>query len=141
MKSTAINLVLISLCFLVPSPTFGQIFYGNTEGLIEKTLRSGGYDGHLTKQLRTLGDEAAVSIARVVSDASLTRPEVDMILTLLQDSFSDVSQIQLASNRQPRVAFLLLRYLEYSVQDSALRIRISEARKALTKVSSQPAAK
>ena len=122
MKTTAINLVLISLCFLVPSTTFGQIFYGNTEGLIEKTLRTGGYDGHLTKQLRTLGDEAAVAIARVVSDASFTRPEVDMILTLLQDSFFDVSQIQLASNRRPRVAFLLLRYLEYSVQDSDLRI-------------------
>lgn len=87
---------------------------------------------------KPLGDEGAVAIARVISDRSLTRAEVEMVLTLLQDSFSDVGQIQPASNRQPRAALLLLRYLEYSADDPELKKEIAETRKLLAKASALP---
>jgi hypothetical protein len=79
------------------------------QSIIEESILTGALDGHVEKHLRTIGDEGSIEIARAISDKDLSAPLMLLVLTLIQDCFSDVSQIPVKSNRNPRVALLLLR--------------------------------
>ena len=105
-----------------------------TQEMIANLLRTGMYDGHLTKRLRTLGDESAVDIAKAISDRSLSSPEIDLILLMVSDAFSDPSFIQVESDRDPRVSLLLLHYLECSAQEASVKDRIAATRKTLLRL-------
>lgn len=126
------NKIFIVLALVAASSVSeAQMPPGYPEERISAFLRTGVYDGHMRKMLMLLGDQGAVAIARVISADPLSDLHLDSILLLLRDSFSDVSLIQEPSNREPRVALLVLRYLECSTQDPGLKRKIEETRKSL----------
>ena len=113
----------------------GQTPEENARSLVEKALWKGEMDGHVIKDLRVLGDSGAAVIAKVISIERLDSLQIEGVLELLQASFSDPNSVPVVSDRQPRAALLLLRYLEFATQDSNMRKKIEDARRSLPKIS------
>lgn len=139
--------IIGNLCIVLMIVAASRVCEGQTpqEGYAEEriatSLRTGSYEGFLTKMLRLMGDQGAVAVAKVISDRPLSDSEFEFVLSYLHDSFSDVSLIHEPSNREPRVALLVLRYLECSTKDPGRRREIEETRRSLPALPVPPVAK
>jgi hypothetical protein len=100
----------------------------SSEEVMARALRTGMMDGHLTKQLRTAGDGAAVALTKLLGDRSLSDPEIETILVFLSDAFSDLAAVQVAPDREPRATLLLLKYLSCVTQNPELRRKMVDTR-------------
>jgi hypothetical protein len=124
------RMLFVLICALGPQIVLGQGRVLSLEELIARTLSTGLYDGHLTKQVRMLGDAAAVTLTKVLGEKSLTDIEVDTVLTVVSDAFSELTLVAVVSDREPRTALLLLKYLDCRTESSStLKQRVSETRK------------
>jgi len=86
-------------------------------------------EGHDQKVIGELGDASAVLITKILSDRNLTSQTIDNVLVVLGGSFADPAHLAIASDREPRTALLLLRYLDISTSDVGLKRRIADTRK------------
>lgn len=98
------------------------------EDLIKTAITSGGWDGHMQKQFGKLGDAAAVTITKLVSERRLSTTEIDSVLAVLSVSFADPALVETPADREPRAALFLLRYLDLLAQDSGTKKKISDTR-------------
>jgi hypothetical protein len=129
-------LLLTLLSSIVIRPALAQIDGNDYQSMIGKAIDTGGMDAHVEKHLRTLGDQGAVEIGRAISDKLLTPSQMLIVLTLVEDSFSDTTQVTDESNRTPRLALLLVRYVEISAkEDRSVERSAAETRKLLEAVS------
>jgi hypothetical protein len=77
------------------------------------------------KQIYRLGDLAAVALLKILNDDELvTSSNLPAALSLLQESFAYAELIPHESDRQPRVALLLLDHLRQGAQDAETKLQI-----------------
>jgi hypothetical protein len=131
-------LLFTLLSGIVIKPAFAQGEENDYQSLIGKAIDTGGLDAHVEKHLKTLGDQGAVEIGRAISDKPLTPSQLLIVLTLIEDSFSDTTQVADESNRTPRLALLLVRYVEISAkEDRSVERSAAETRKLLEAASAR----
>jgi hypothetical protein len=99
---------------------------------IEIFVFGGFNDGWGDKQMRRAGDSTAVALTKVVSDRVLNHDQIEDALYILDMAFSDPSLIESPSDRDPKTALFVLRYLDFSTNDAALKARIEQTRKHVT---------
>jgi hypothetical protein len=86
------------------------------------------FNGWGVKQMRRAGDSAAVALTRVLTDRELSSNQIESAAYILDSAFSEPSWIEKASDREPKTALLILRYLDRCTQDIVLKGKIAEAR-------------
>jgi len=107
--------------------------------LLETAIFDGLIDGHVDKYLRSAGDRGCVEIERIISDKPLTSQQMLVVLSLIQDSFVDITQISVEEDRTPRVALLLTKYLELaSGGDSGVKVAATTTKNLLTQIHPEP---
>jgi hypothetical protein len=74
-----------------------------------------------------MGDAAAVVVTRVLAGRAVGTAEIDSVLVVLNSSFADPSMVR-ASDREPRTALFVLRYMDSSTSDAKLKQRIADTR-------------
>jgi hypothetical protein len=102
---------------------------GDPERIIRRIVDDGISEGHDQKVIGRLGDASAVLITKILSDKNLTSKTIDNVLVVLEGSFAEPALVAIASDREPRTALLLLRYLYISASDTGLKRRIADTRK------------
>lgn len=119
---------VLACVLMLPNLTVIPNSQSESERIIRRMIKTGTYEGHDSKVIGPMGDEAAVIAAKVLGGRALSTPEMDTVLTILYQSFADPSQVDGADSRKPRTALLLLRYFELSTQDTGLKGRIESTR-------------
>ena len=118
------------ICLTVILSALGNIQAGgDPERIIRRIVDDGISEGHDQKVIGRLGDAGAVLITKILSDKNLTSKTIDNVLVALEGSFADPALVEVASDREPRTALLLLRYLDISTSDIGLKRRITDTRK------------
>jgi hypothetical protein len=85
------------------------------------------------KQIYRLGDLAAVALLKILNDEELvTSSNLPAALSLLQESFAYPDLISHESDRQPRVALLLLDHLQQGAQDAETKLQIGRTMELIT---------
>ncbi len=91
-------------------------------------LARGGYEGQAEKLVNRLGDQASVALTKIVSGDKLGTQQIDEALMVVRMAFSAPWIVQNEADRQPRTTLFVLRELELSTSDLALKNRISDVR-------------
>jgi hypothetical protein len=99
------------------------------ESVIRRMVDIGFHEGHDQKVVGRLGDAGAVLVTKILAGRDLTPSTVDNVLAVLYQSFADPTFVETTSDRQPRTSLLLLRYLDSSASDAALKKRIADTAK------------
>jgi hypothetical protein len=107
-----------------PEPTLQQT--------IEKFIYGGFREGFGNKQIRRGGDSSAVAVTKVVSDRVLNDDQIEDALYILDMAFSDPGLIESPPDWDPKTALFVLRYLDLSTHDAALKAKIEQTRKHVT---------
>jgi hypothetical protein len=135
MKKTLSIFILLSLIGCVCT---GQSQQPSTH-LLQTAIFDGLIDGHVDKYLRSAGDRGCVEIERIISDKPLTSQQMLVVLSLIQDSFVDITQIPVEEDRAPRVALLLTRYVELaSGGDSGVKVAATATKHLLLQIDPEP---
>jgi|SRR5579872_2833315 len=119
--------VFASLALLVCGVVHGQAI-PSAEQVIRREVETGIFDGHDSKVLGNTGDAAAVLVTKIFAGREFTPANIDATLTVLRSSFADPSLVRIADDRQPKTALFVLRYLDNSANDPALKKSIKETR-------------
>ena len=101
---------------------------GAPERVVRRIIDQGLLDGHDHKVIGDMGDAAAVLVTKILAGRDLTTGNIDGVLVVFESSFVDPRFVSTAADREPRTALLVLKYLDASTADPALRKRISETR-------------
>jgi hypothetical protein len=132
------RLIAVCACILLFQAASGQTPGRTLRQSIEGILSSGIWEGQAVKQLRRAGDAAAVAITKIISDKNLSNHEIETVLDMLDASFSDPTWVEVVPDREPRTALLVLRYLDCSTQDVALKRKVAETRKHILEEIAKP---
>src|ERR1700687_1251673 len=114
----------ICAALVLSSLTYSQGI-SDAERVIRRIVDSGLLDGHDQKLIGPLGDAGAVLVIKTLAGRNLTSNTIDNALTVIDGSFADPTHVEALADKQPRAVLLLLRYLELSTNDSALKKRIA----------------
>lgn len=96
------------------------------EYIIRRMIDTSFFEGHDQKVIGRLGDAGAVLVTKVLAGRDLTTRAIDNALMVIVDSFTDPSFVETVGDRQPRTALLVLRYLDLSTRDAALKKGIAD---------------
>ena len=123
-------LMVLLASILLAGSAFSQT-PSTPETMITHMINSGEYEGQNSKVIGPMGDAAAVVVTKVLADKSITSNQIDSVLVILYSAFADPSMVEVVSDRQPRTASLLLRYLDLSTQDRQLKERIMQTKRTI----------
>jgi len=90
---------------------------------------TGAFEGHDQKVIGRLGDGGEVLLTKILAGRDLTSNTIENALVVLGGIFADPTFVETTGDRQPRTALLLLRYLDLSTKDAALKKRIADTGK------------
>jgi hypothetical protein len=122
------RLTLAIFLIVVSATVHGQA--GNDpEHVIREIVDTGFIDGHSQKVIGPLGDSGAVFLTRVLGGRDLTPKAIDDALEVITESFADPRLIQAASDKEPRTAMLVLKYLDLSTDNVGLKRHVANTRK------------
>jgi hypothetical protein len=121
-------LAFVSVALLTSA--FGQAV-NDRERVIRRTIDQGISEGWDQKILGGMGDAAAVLLTKILGGEDLNPTKIDMSMVVLYEAFADPRTVEPASEREPRTALLLLRYLDLESKDAAQKKRIAETVKYL----------
>jgi hypothetical protein len=99
------------------------------EYVIRRMVDTGIFEGHDQKVIGRLGDAGAVFLTKILAGRDLTSNTIDNALVVIEGVFAGPNLVEVAGDRQPRTALLVLRYLDLSTTDDALKERIADTRK------------
>jgi len=99
------------------------------EEMIRSIIETGMFEGEMQKHIGKMGDAAAVVVTKVFAGRDLTPLDIKMALVVVRSAFADPRDLPIEADRQPRTTFLLLRYLDFSTHDPALKQDIAHTRK------------
>jgi len=94
--------------------------------VIGRILDRGLLEGQDSKVLGGTGDAAAVIVTKLLGGRSLSPAQIDLVLIVLNMSFTEVAP---SPEAEPRTALFVLRDLDLSTSDAQLRGRIAQTRK------------
>ena len=118
------------ICLAVILSALGNTQAGSDpERIIRRIVDDGISEGHDQKVIGGIGDAGAVLLTKILADRVLTSNTIDNALVVLGEVFADPAFVEIPSDRQPRTALLLLRYLDLSTNDAALKKRITDRTK------------
>jgi hypothetical protein len=119
---------MLSFCAVLLLSTLACGQTGNDpERVIRRIVDAGSSEGHDQKVIGRLGDAGAVLLTKILADRNLTSNTIDGALVVIDGVFADPTFVEVADDRQPRTALLLLRYFDLSTNDTALKRRIADA--------------
>jgi hypothetical protein len=98
------------------------------EETVRRVIQLGGISGWDDKELGRMGDAAAVDVAKFVGGDNLSEQQAGSVLAVLQLAFSSPKLVATPSDREPRAALFVLRYLEATAANAAVKQRVAEAR-------------
>jgi hypothetical protein len=124
MKTTS----ALCVCLLLIGLGEGQTV-ARPEDIISRMIETGVLDGHDQMVIGRLGDGGAVLVTKVLGDRDLTSSTIDNTLIVIGRLFADPTFVEPAADRQPKTALLILKYLDLSAKDPALRKRIADTEK------------
>jgi len=125
------RLLLILIALAMVSSGFSQDTILSSEEMVGNALRTGMVDGHVTKYFRSAADAAVVTLIRVLGEKTISDTEANELLVFIADAFSDLQAVEVVANREPKAALFLLKYLDCSTQDPALKARIAATRQSV----------
>jgi hypothetical protein len=144
MRASLLALLLATLSMSAAGQGTGQVGTLRSDDA-EHTVRTalaqfsqGLYTSWAEKDLNRLGDASSVALTKVLRDKDLNAADVDHILAVITMSFAAPKLIQVDSDRQPRTALFVLKYLDSLTVDPKLRKRIADARALLARVATSP---
>lgn len=118
----------VCVALILSSLAYGQP--GNDpEQVVRRIVDTGFIEGHDHKVIGGLGDAGAVLLTKILAGRDLTSGTIDNALVVIDSVFADPRFVEATGDRQPRTALLLLRYLDLSTNDAALKKRIADATK------------
>jgi len=103
----------------------------NNEGVVRQVMAQAyqqTYTSTGQKQLRRLGDAAAVALTKVIGGRVLDQHDVEPLLLILELSFGDLRFVETTVDREPRTTLVLLNYLDSVTSDAALKQKIASTR-------------
>src|ERR1700730_4329011 len=100
----------------------------DVEHVIRRIVDSGISDGHDQKVIGTMGDAAAVVVTKILAGRNLTALNIDGALVVFESSFAYPHFVSIVADREPRTTLFVLRCLDSSTSDPALKKRIEEAK-------------
>jgi hypothetical protein len=115
----------IGVALILSSAAYGQTG-SDPEHVIKRMFDTASYEGHDQKVIGRLGDVGAVLVTKILAGRDLTQQTIDTALVVIEGSFADPNFVEAASDRQPRTALLLLRYLGLSTSDPVVKKRIAD---------------
>lgn len=119
--------ILVVFSLILASLAPGQSQETTTpEHVIGRILDRGLTEGQDSKVLGGTGDAAAVIVTKLVGGKSLSPAQIDLVLIVLNMSFTEVAP---GPEAEPRTALFVLRELDLSTNDTQLRGRIAQTRK------------
>jgi hypothetical protein len=119
--------VFVSI-FSCPLASYSQAG-SDPEQVIRRMITTGALEGHDSKVIGPMGDATAVIVTKVLAGKELGSGDIDRVLWILGQAFADPNMVHNVSDREPRTAFLLLRYFEASTGDPELKGRVAATRK------------
>jgi hypothetical protein len=128
LMSMFLFLMLLSTSGVSQQPSGPKQHIGTPEDRINSAITFGEWDGHMRKQFGKMGDAAAVTIAKVISERQLSAEEIEAVLAVLSSAFADPSLVDTPADREPRAAFFVLRYLDLLAQDANTKKKIADTR-------------
>lgn len=123
--------IALVICLTVALSGLGNAQAGSPDRIIRRIVEDGISEGHDQKVIGRLGDASAVFVTKILSDKNLNSQTIDNVLEVLRGSFADPAFVADASDREPRTALFLLKYLDISTSDAVLKKRIADTRKYL----------
>jgi hypothetical protein len=128
--------LLFSICFLVFSISLlGQAEPLGAESTVRQALESiaqGTYKSTDQKELGWLGDASAVALTKIIGGRALDGADIRSILMVVTMSYAAPSVVAAQSDREPRTTLFLLRSLDLSTADPALKRQIAATRVYVT---------
>lgn len=106
---------LLVILVVSPSSSSAQELDGIPEHVVKAALNpksSVVYSGIMRKQLRGMGDAAAVAITRVLAGERPLPDTVDRILLIIESSFDSPEAIANQADQQPKTALFVLAALD-----------------------------
>ena len=82
----------------------------------------------MQKQFGRLGDAAAVTVTKVLTERNLSATEIDSVLAILTISFADPALVEATVDREPRSTLFVLRYLDLLASDSSTKKKIADTK-------------
>jgi hypothetical protein len=99
------------------------------EEIIRRMIETHSVEGQMEKQISYMGDAVAVCVSRILADNALQTADIDMVLVILNSSFTDPSEIKVVADRQPRTTLMVLQYLEFWAKEPEVKKRIADTKK------------
>ena len=124
---------LIACCGISLAQTTLDADAENSVGRLMSHAEDGTYTSWDQKDLNRLGDVAAVSLTKVVAGKNLRPSEIRQALLIITLSFNVPRLITRESDKTPRTAMFVLRYLEHLTIDPDLRHKIQETEASFEK--------
>jgi hypothetical protein len=124
------RLIVLLASIMLASSAYCQTV-SSPQAVIERMINTGDYEGHDDKVVGPMGDAAAVVVTKVLAGKNLSTRQIDSVLLILTSAFADPGAVAVESDRQPRTASLILRYLDLSTQDRQLKDRIMQTRRTI----------
>lgn len=120
--------IVLCLGLIMASNAHGQA--GNDpEHVVREIIASGFIDGHDQKVIGQLGDAGAVLLTKILGGRGLTPRIIGGALDVITESFADPRLVQAERDKQPRATLLVLKYLDLSTNDVALKKHVAETRR------------
>lgn len=118
----------VSIALILSSVAYTQAT-NTPEQVVKGMFDTGMFVGQDSKVIGQLGDTGAVLVTKILAGRDLTPKDIEMSLVVIATSFNDPSFVKTPADREPRTAMLLLRYLDLSTSDPALKKRIADTTK------------
>ncbi len=119
----------ICLSLVLSSVVHGQAGKNDPEQVIKRMIDTGFSDGHDQKIIGRLGDTGAVLVTKILAGRDITPNAIENALVVVEGSFADPSLVEATGDRQPRTAMFVLKHLDLSTNDVALKKRIADTTK------------
>ena len=118
--------LVVSIALILSSVAYAQVT-NTSEQVVKRMFDKGAFEGQDSMVIGQLGDEGAVLVTKILAGRDLTPKDIEMSLVVIARSFNDPSFVKIPADREPRTTMLVLRYLEVSTSDPALRKRVADA--------------
>jgi hypothetical protein len=131
------RLFLVAVLFTLPTLAWCENAEAADPGLIVHRalvqISKGAYDAETEKQVRLLGDAAAVAFTKEIGNRQMTWTDIENFLFLVHEAFAVPPKIQKQRDREPKTSLFVLQTLNRLPVADELKRSIVDTRVFLEK--------